>query len=758
MSLEQTFQRLQQIAERAGHRHLLWLNGDQLWCYQQLQAVKAQLLAVNSILITDSKTLESTFNPSLDNQLCPTQIVAKNTVKHLGTELDCVVFDGFSGINPDCLAQIAGALRCGGVFVLVTPSQNQWRFWQDAETKKLIAPPYRVKDVKQHFLAWLQRCINDYSTVNNVNHIFSQDDREPRCDVSKTAMLTSKSKTFKDYFCKAQHRQNAVVEQCAIFLARHQSAALIISAARGRGKSVALALLAKKLTHRKIYLTAAEPLAVEQVQKYAQRPLLFSRCIDLLALEDDQVKGALLLVDEAAGISVDMLIRLTKKFAQVVFATTTQGYEGTGQGFALKFQQYLQRSQNPHQFFQLDEPMRWAPNDPLENWLNSLLFLNMTAPQGSKARCVSDHRKEQMKAMSIVKVNSAQLLAQPNLLQQVYTLLSQAHYRTTAGDLRLILDSPNLHLWLACEGYDTQLKMITGSVQVRAVCLLALEGAVNDFAEDDQGLSGPALAQAMYQGLRRPNGNLIPQILIGQEGFLQAKNFKIARVVRIATDGEYRRAKIASKLLASIEAWSVKKECHYLASSFSIQQDVIAFWKKLNFRIVRIGTQLDSISASYSAVVMKALVKDDFIDLAEQNFVVKFCYQRRRLNPNFNLDDIILTKADTLSHSQLLHTNPAYHQWCLCQLNAFGHYHRPLESVDYILNTILKQVLAKSQEPFLNADEMQLVDDYLYQHKPMPDVLKNLNLSGYRSMVKMFRSITKKLLIHTATAKTQGYK
>lgn len=755
MSLEHTFDRLQQAALLAGHRHLLWLNGEQLWCYQQLKVLKSRLCSLNSILITDKLTIDLTFNANFEDHLCGTQIVAKDTVKHLGTEFNCVVFDGFSGVNPDCLAQISGTLCSGGILIFVTPGQVQWRYWQDSETKKLIAPPYQQQDVHQYFLAWLQRCLYRYSTFNT-DHILSQATSNTDYIKSPTSIETTDNQTFTQYLATAKRHQQSVVEQCLAFLARHQSSAVVISAARGRGKSVALAMIAKYFINRAVYLTAAEPLAVEQVQKYAQRPLHFSRCIDLLALSDDVVKGALLLVDEAAGISVDMLIRLTKKFSQVIFATTTQGYEGTGQGFALKFHQYLQRCDNPYHFFQLNYPMRWAPNDPLENWLNGLLFLNVPAVCVDQSGLPLQCETEQAKPISIIKVNSAQLLAQPRLLQQVYTLLSQAHYRTTPGDLRLILDSPNLHLWLACEtdNRNTAVALIGEKVQVRAVCLVAEEGMISDFAEDQQGMRGPDLAQAMYLGLRRAKGNLVPQILIAQEGFIQAQHFKVARIVRIATDSQFRRAKLASKLLTDIEAWCIKREYHYLATSYSLQQEVTAFWQKMNFRMVRIGNQLDNISASYSALALKPLrLNDSFIIELEQNFKIKFGYQQHRLNPNFNVDLGISFKDNTLSHSELLQHNSQYYQWCLSQLAAFAYHHRPLESIDYILCAVLKDRLQQCRDDFLKTQELQLVECYLYQHHCLADVLIKFKISGYRSLVKELRDICQKLLLHIEQSK-----
>ena len=72
-------------------------------------------------------------------------------------------------------------------------------------------------------------------------------------------------------------------------------------------------------------------------------------------------------------IPLSVLRQIKRQYPRLVMATTSGGYEGTGQGFMLRFMAAL----DSEQLLQLEirDPVRWCRGDRLESWLNRVLML-----------------------------------------------------------------------------------------------------------------------------------------------------------------------------------------------------------------------------------------------------------------------------------------------------------------------------------------------------------------------------------------------
>ncbi|CAZ85665.1 unnamed protein product [Tuber melanosporum] len=101
--------------------------------------------------------------------------------------------------------------------------------------------------------------------------------------------------------------------------------------------------------------------------------------IQYIQPQDAHVLGQaeLVVVDEAAAIPLPLVKKLMGPYL-VFMASTINGYEGTGRSLSLKLIQQL-RDQSLREAT-LSEPIRYAPNDPVEKWLNNLLCLDATLP------------------------------------------------------------------------------------------------------------------------------------------------------------------------------------------------------------------------------------------------------------------------------------------------------------------------------------------------------------------------------------------
>jgi tRNA(Met) cytidine acetyltransferase len=707
MGFAEIYHQCQSIAKRAQHRQLLWLHGDANWCYAQLQNIAPLLLRTKSVGVF-SKVLNTQLN------LCQQQITNKECQRLLGQEVDTLVYDAFSGFNPDSLSQISGSLVAGGVFVLVTPAADQWSQWNDPELDKLWVQPFNIEDVQRNFLNWV------LSSLQQDKHLIHY--AQQQCSQVIKRKMRATPATFN---IKAVSEQQVLVKESANNLLAKTDTSIVLTAPRGRGKSAALGLLINQIaSKRKVFLTASDASAVQQVQKFANSDVHFYTVQQLLSADLRVSSQAVLIVDEAASISVDVLLGLSCKFSQCVYSSTTDGYEGTGQGFKLRFLKYLAQKGQHCRFFELTRPMRWAPNDPLENWLNQSMLLKISGQSPSCDQLENTYQ--------IDKIEPQQLLDSPPLMEQLYTLLSQAHYRTTPSDLRIILDSPNMHLWI------TRLKH-----EIVAVCLLAEEGPMYSFGKDDQGLDGKALIAAIYRGLRRPRGNLIPQVLIAQEGEITAGSLRFARIVRIATADSQRRKSLASQLLDRLASWAQTNGVDYLGANFSIEQDLLDFWQHSGFSLVRFGHQQDKITASYNALVLRAVGTDDtLLKHLTRTFHYKLAYQQQRLSDLPVISSQIMAQHPKHCFEQHLLEHPEYLVWCKEQLHCFAHFYRPLESVGYIAELLLKTQRATVCLGLAERDR-QLLDDYFIKHISIDTLCLEYSLNGYRSLVKTLRSAVK---------------
>ena len=101
----------------------------------------------------------------------------------------------------------------------------------------------------------------------------------------------------------------------------------------------------------------------------------------------------LVIVDEAAMIPQALLRQLERHYSHLAMATTDGGYEGTGQGFMLRFIADLD-AQNLLQL-ELDDPVRWCRGDYLESWFDRVMLQESLPYRGTVG-----HRCERFRGAS----------------------------------------------------------------------------------------------------------------------------------------------------------------------------------------------------------------------------------------------------------------------------------------------------------------------------------------------------------------------
>ena len=492
----------------------------------------------------------------------------------LGGEARLVALDLFDGFNADVLCIVAGLVQAGGVLLLLSPPVKDWNLqtdrygrWQDQKSS------LRARFAEYFFYSLEQ----DKQTGILVS---------PDFDFSAIASLPELEALQQTPMEQGQSAGQAhCLQQIEQWILGGQNGVALINAERGRGKSTCLGLLVKRLQPRWRILVSANS---KQTCAQLLRLVPDAEFVAPDRLMQKRLEADLLVIDEAAMIPLPMLRQLLRMYPKQVMATTSGGYEGTGQGFMLRFVAALD-SQKLMQL-SLDEPVRWCQGDQLEAWLNRTLMLK------------SD-RLDPPPAMD-PGACEMRLLKDPGdpdnfpLLRQVYALLNAAHYRTRPSDLRMMMENPDLMLVVACQHNS-----------VVGAALLNIEGGLDD-----------NLCREIFLGRRRPRGHLLAQMLTAQAGLKQFAAYRGIRVQRIAVAETHRRRGLGTQLLETALRYGQENSMDYLGASFALDPETLYFWQQARFSLVHVSYAQGKSSGDQSIVVLRSITPeiDAEIDLLKQ--------------------------------------------------------------------------------------------------------------------------------------------
>ncbi len=499
---------------------------------------------------------------SLENTDC---VSAKQGHRLLGRECDVLLFDVRKGFDANSFSAALGALVGGGILIVITnhnEPENYAQRWMHAQWQKLLV-------VEQN---------RPLPQPLNLN------------PVSKTSQYTE---------------QEQAVAGVIKVVTGHRKRPLVLTADRGRGKSSALGIACADLLAAKslrILVTAPSIKAVEPVFQHAQRVLNSSSRLRKDRLEagqgsiqfiapDELLATApdcdLLLVDEAAAIPVPMLKQITERYHRLVFSSTIHGYEGCGQGFTLKFVNWLNEKRPGMKTCHLQQPIRWSENDLLESWLYDAFLLNAE---------LSHSPSVLVERIQLTKADKQALVEQPALLRACFALLVNAHYQTSPNDLLLLLQDPASAIYIA-----------TSDTTLVGVLLTVEEGGLN---ED--------VIRAIQIGQRRPPGHLVPVTLINQLGMPEEGKLATLRIMRIAVHPLLQRQGLGLQMLSLLEQ-SLPEHITYLSTSFGLTEELYRYWSGADYQPIRLGTKRDAASGCYSLLMVRQLSEypQTWIDNAE---------------------------------------------------------------------------------------------------------------------------------------------
>ncbi|WP_421506802.1 tRNA(Met) cytidine acetyltransferase TmcA [Erwinia rhapontici] len=644
--------------ERQGWRRLLVISGETAWCAQQAADVMA-------LLPGDWLWAGKPGNARL---CCEPQAI--RTL--LGREFHHAVFDARDGFHAEAFAALAGTLRAGSWLLLLVPEWDGWAQRPDADSLRWSEGDTACAST--HFVHHVQQSILADPRVVLWRQPFPQ-------TLSLVAIQP-------DWQVDNRAQQNILTE-----LLNATPGIYALTAARGRGKSALAGMLAAHWPGR-CRVTAPGRVSTDVLARFAGECFQFVAPDRLLAEAEQLAPGVdWLLIDEAAAIPAPLLQRLVGLFPRVLLTTTVQGYEGTGRGFMLKFCASLPAVTH----YQLDEPLRWAANDPLEQIVAGMLLFE----DGSA--------EPQQGAIHYSALEQDDWLRQPARMAAIYQLLTSAHYRTSPLDLRRMMDAPGMHFLVA-----TQAESVQGAL----------------WLVDEGGLSSE-LAAAVWAGKRRPRGNLVAQSLAAHGGSLVAPQLRSRRISRIAVSPLLRGRGIGQQLIA--HALEHAQGLDYLSVSFGFTVPLWRFWQRCGYKLVRIGSQREASSGCYAVMAVLPLSSaGERLTAALVQQLARDGYWLRQ-----QVDDQDLPLADqrdmTLTEDD----------WQV--LSGFAWAQRPFEASFAALGRLVSQ----------HVDTLPLLHAALLEGQSAANICARFTLSGRKALLVAWRQEVQQALIGLDASRAQ---
>ncbi|WP_354622702.1 GNAT family N-acetyltransferase [Psychromonas sp. MME2] len=658
---------LQLQAQASNHRQILRLRGTTSWCFQQC-----------SVLIEDLP------QPYFWIGDAPTGVTTTPYQTILGQETPLLFINAIAEFDANAFAAAEGTLRGGGLLILLSPL---------------------TIDDSDYFYHFIDKQLQQYNFITIAENA-------PIAQINNTFSPATSS------FSINTREQEYAVRAIVKTVTGHRRRPLVLTANRGRGKSAALGIAAATLLRngiKKILVCAPSKRATFTLFKHAS--LLLGKeahqyaiingnqSIQFIApdaLLENRPNCDLLIIDEAAAIPIPMLESFVCHYARIVFASTLHGYEGSGRGFALRFQKRLTEIAPQWRKCHLKTPIRWSENDPLEHFtLNNLcLSDDATTPQ----------QYDEAQPVQFYRVTAAELIADKNQLTTIFSLLINAHYQTKPSDLAMMLNDNAMHIFLFKQNQ-----------QILGVALVNSEGGFS-----------PLLAEQVWQGTRRVQGNLIAQSLTFHSGHQGAAQQHFARIQRIAIHPTCQRQGVGKLFVKSLTTWALDNHFDHLGASFAATAYLLSFWQQLGFTTLRVGTTQDSSSGAHSLIVNYPLSNQGkkLHRTIQENFQLQLPLQLSRHLQRLDPELVSALLAELNNQPQ-----------DTTQLISYIAGNRPFETVEYQL----QQLLLNSNLHRLDKKQQSLAIQKILQNNSWHEVCDKNQYTGKKEAQRALKNAIQQL-------------
>lgn len=675
-----------------------------------------------------------------------------------------------------------------------------------------------------------------------------KDLKENLADVEPAGALVGLSKTI--------NQAQAILTFIDVITEKSLSTTVALTAGRGRGKSAALGIaMAAAISqgYSNIYVTSPSPENLNTLFEFVFKgfdALGYSEHLDYDIIQSTSAsfnkaivrvdvkrdhrqviqyiqpqdhhllsQAELVIIDEAAAIPLPIVKKLMGPYL-IFMASTINGYEGTGRSLSLKLIQQLRDKSVANEGSKdtmvvsrdkksdsssgisasrtlrevvLDEPIRYAPGDPVEKWLNKLLCLDVTLNKNSKfATKGTPHPSE----CNLFYVNRDTLFSyhpvSEAFLEKMMALYVASHYKNSPNDLQLMSDAPAHQLFVLLPPIDPKDNRIPDPL---CVVQLALEGEI----------SKDSVRKSLSRG-QRAGGDLIPWLVSQQFQDEEFASLSGARVVRIATNPDYAGMGYGSRALELLHDYyegkftdisedtqlnedtmtrvtdkelqnaSLKDEIklrdakslpplllklsekspyylHYLGVSYGLTPQLHKFWKKAGYSPVYLRQTSNELTGEHTSVMINVLENRDnkwlkefckdfhkrFLQLLSYDFRKFASVQSLSILEATNLDSNLVTKE--ITKEQL---DDVLSPFDLKRLDSYAN-----SLLDYHVIVDMLPLLAhlyfgkKTSGINLSSVQSAILLAIGLQHKQIDDICKELNLPNNQVMA-MFAKIIRK--------------
>ncbi len=585
---------------------------------------------------------------------------------YLGNQTNVLIFDTRNGINLNALYAFSGMVESKGLVIMcISPSVVGGDFLQkDSPQNNLSSKEHNLNGIKHsfgyeieysNFLLLLKKQLQHSSVayVSNSKTFLPSSHSSLSLVTNKNRKTTPLSLSIPSVNTLSE-RQNKILNTIITDLQNHpqKKQCHVILGERGRGKSTLLGNIGAQLAQT---ITSSKGLASYQVITCAITKRQLHECnlsfaSTITALSSDKTSSqtiattlayypadeiitlasthSIVLLDEMASIAPRLLRHILDKFTHVIMTGTTNGYEGSGQGFLHRVLPFLQKQHNAS-VFTLKEPFRWHENDPVEFVLNHIIncttYDNNEGGKPSVNTSTQSHSKNGCDEFDYKLITKQQLLDNASLCCQIFDLLAQAHYQTTPNDLVRMLDAPDCLLFVACTNANPH----KAEALVVAVATVFVEGG-------DKLLS---VCRPISLGHRRVQGHLSAQMLALHLLDESVCTLSYFRVNRIAVKESYRRHGIATTLLNFIYQYAQNKQINYVSTSYGYAEHLNKFWHANKFTLAKLGQRVDTSSGKASVLMLRPCASKDeeYLSVLQLKLHIDLDYYQLVLPAIFNL-------------------------------------------------------------------------------------------------------------------------